>query len=1225
MQVSSCWVRGLAILAGALMGVSGLAHASGDASRANPDSSVRSLQRSDALLDFGDSYVLAQRKQRLLRRSDEIVVRLRSGRRDEVVLTRLGTGPLSGFVENRDFGGGLFSFSNPSLRNANAQARLSTYSRLEQVAEEIGRDAAVAWTAPVFVNAEHGTYAVATDEVIVRLRDGTDPARVLRGDAILDWRQAPGLDAFLVRAKAGPGVAALRLANDLAARRDVLWAEPNLYQERQRMGTPAPPNDPLLANQWHLNNTGQGGGTPGADAKVLQAWSLAGLPSAGANVLIAVVDDGIELAHPDLDIYINPGETPGNGIDDDGNGYIDDVSGWDFTSNSPGDADAGASSDDDEHGTAVAGVAAGRGNNAQGIAGASFQAKVLPVRIFNGAIPASDAAIAAALAYASGRARTAGDTNWRGAEIVNNSWGGGPESSAIIEALSWATENGREGRGTIHMFATGNGGTGFISQPAALAGVIGSVIAVGASNNFDVRSSYSQYGPQIDFLAPSNGGSVAIYTTDRLGAPGYNGIVGNPDYTNGFGGTSSATPLASGIAGLMLATRPELTVDQVRELLRVNADKIGPLTYDANGFNQQYGFGRLNAANTLRSIGAPRVRVLSQGRDVSSGSSLEFAALTGDSTLLEFQVVSAGTEVLSLGAAELVGAPEISISEPFGALSLPLGAGTSVSVAVDTGSPGTYESTLSFATGDAAVANFSLDIVVEVQPVAAGGRVFEDWNGNGIEEAGEPPLAGAVVYLDLDQNGERLPPTIETRPSGSIDLGFGGSPSTITNAISVSGLPTELVDVDVQLDVDHEWVGDVRLRLTAPNGQTLTLADRTGGSNNDGVNYTDTIFDDEAELAIGEGVPPYTGRFRPVEALSAFDGIDPNGSWTLTVIDTFPAFDDGVLRNWSLLLSVGGEPVRVTSAAGEYRFVDLAPGDYRVRLDAPDWKTSSPVGGFHSASVAQGNDVNLGLDFAAFRRGHVYGKVFEDLDADGVLGPAEPGIAGQLVFRDRNGNQTLDPIESTNQTRSPNLAIPDGNGTSVSDTLELQGSNRIAKVTVGLGIEHSYVEDLRIVLTAPNGQSVTLIDRRGGDGINFTGTVLDDDAAESIADITAGGAPFSGRFRPEQPLSLLADGPVAGTWTLSLTDSISPDPGILRNWTLTIESRPDSTALSDASGNYRFTLGAGEHLVGVAPDLAWTANDDASYSFTLQAGESALSRDFALTERVELFSNGFED
>ena len=148
-------------------------------------------------------------------------------------------------------------------------------------------------------------------------------------------------------------------------------------QEYQRFDVP---NDTLFANQWHLNNTGQGGGVPGADSKLVTAWDI---NPGSSNIVIAVVDDGMDKVHEDLaaSVFINSAD-PVNGVDNDGNGKIDDVSGWDFSNN---DNNVQPTAAADNHGTSVSGVSAARGNNALGVSGACRACRILPVKIFENA------------------------------------------------------------------------------------------------------------------------------------------------------------------------------------------------------------------------------------------------------------------------------------------------------------------------------------------------------------------------------------------------------------------------------------------------------------------------------------------------------------------------------------------------------------------------------------------------------------------------------------------------------------------------------------------------------------------------------------------------------------------------------------------------------------------------------------------------------------------------
>ncbi len=238
--------------------------------------------------------------------------------------------------------------------------------------------------------------------------------------------------------------------------------------------------------------------------------------------------------------------------------------------------------------------------------GAAYNAKILPVQIFNGGTFVGDAGAASAVYYAAGRTAN-GLSSWNAAQVINCSWGGGSPSTAITAAFTWANNNARGGLGTATFISSGNGYASTVSYPASLSSTLNGVMAVGASNQADLRSEYSNYGTAVDFVAPSSdidspitGG---ITTTDRTGSLGYNtGDYTNNTSTNGFGGTSSASPLAAGVGALVLSLAPSLTGAQIRTTLRSTADKIGGVVYDANGFNLEYGYGRLNALTALRSL-----------------------------------------------------------------------------------------------------------------------------------------------------------------------------------------------------------------------------------------------------------------------------------------------------------------------------------------------------------------------------------------------------------------------------------------------------------------------------------------------------------------------------------------------------------------------------------------------------------------------------------------------
>jgi subtilisin-like proprotein convertase family protein/subtilisin family serine protease len=1165
------------------------------------------VHRGQTNVALGDYYHAAGERLELYRRADQLVIQLPPQGNALAVLAELTApaGPLAGFGEVRDFGNGLKMLANPALSGSNVNPQ-NSFSTLNAALARLERDPRVRFSVPVFVNARLGTYAVATDELLVRLKPGVRPEDFFADARFARYEQAPASDAYLVRVAAGAGEPVLALAAALQGDARLLWAEPNFYQERQRYFVP---NDTLFADQWHLRNTGQGGGTPGADAKLVPAWDVA--TTAGQGVVIAIVDDGPELSHPDLAVYTNTGEIAGNGIDDDNNGFIDDVRGWDFTNN---DNDGGPSLSTDQHGTSVAGVAAARGNNATGVTGAAYQATIFPARIFFGPTPTSDANIAAALAYASGRGRSVGAANWRGADIVNNSWGGGAESSAIDEALTWAATNGRGGRGTIHYFATGNGSAASVSYPAVRSGTIASVIAVGASNNIDLRSSYSNFGPQVDFVAPSNdisnGGTLAIWTTDRLGALGYNGLP-DQDYTNQFGGTSSATPLASGVGALLLALDPTLTVAQVRALMRGTTDRIGPLAYDANGFNVQYGYGRINADRLVRALDRAAVAVNLGSAVVASGSPLVQSSLAGETRTLTFGVRSTGELDLTLGAVQLSGAGEFTVSQPLGSSTLALGQATTFEVSFSSAAAGTFNATASFITNDPDAPTFSIPIQFDVSPVSIGGRVFEDRNGDGVIQPGETARVGETVYLDTDNSGTMNPP-VETTIASAANLGLViSNAAPIASTLTPSGLGSELQGLEVRVTLTHTYVSDLRLVLQAPNGTSIELVSGAGGA---GDNMTNTVFADDATVAISAGTAPFTGRFRPNQPLSTFFNSNPNGIWTLRVFDSDPA-DNGTLVNWSLIVRHSGEPRRTSNALGDYAFVGLAPGSYRVR-SAPGsgWSQVSPAGA-HQVTVI-GNESNIGRDFGLARQNSVYGKVYNDLDASGTFAAANDTVrAGATVFLDTNGNSTLDPPVPVTLTRSPALPIP-GNST-VTDTLVSTTAGAIAGITVTLNITHTWVSDLTVRLTSPTGTVITLVAGRGGSGDNFTGTVFDDAAAVAIS---AGTAPFTGSFRPEQPLSELIGQAAAGNWQLTAVDRFTADSGTLVNWSLNLLVSEEPSQTSDSFGNFRFDGFSGSNnLRLVLPGgLQLSEPLAGSYPLSLAAGELVQNRNFGLIDKAIL-------
>jgi kexin len=403
-----------------------------------------------------------------------------------------------------------------------------------------------------------------TGEIIVHFKPDWNENR------IAEW--AKNMDLEIIKSfpfspntylfKAGPNLKSLEIANQIYISGEVIYAYPNWWKA---MNTRAIPDDPLFSDQWHLQNTGQGGGTSGEDVNIISVWdSYRG----SDNEVIAIVDDGLELLHEDLAPNILSGYS------------------WDYVGNDP-DPTAG------DHGTSVAGVAAARGWNTLGVTGAAPNTKLVGYRLLGAGTDANEA--------------SALNNNLQIVDIYSNSWGPyddrrleGP-GPLTLAALASGTANGRGSRGNIYVWAGGNGNNvaDVNSDNSNYDGYASSryVMAIAASSNYGRQSGYSEDGANILVNAPSNGGSLGITTTDRTGALGYD----NGDYTSTFGGTSSATPLASGIISLMLQANPDLTWRDVRLILAKNAEKndLSDVDWTTNGagyhINHKYGFGRIDA------------------------------------------------------------------------------------------------------------------------------------------------------------------------------------------------------------------------------------------------------------------------------------------------------------------------------------------------------------------------------------------------------------------------------------------------------------------------------------------------------------------------------------------------------------------------------------------------------------------------------------------------------
>ena len=317
------------------------------------------------------------------------------------------------------------------------------------------------------------------------------------------------------------------------------------------------PNDPQYASQWHLQTI-----------QAELAWDV--ITTQTASVVIAIVDDAVSLTHEDLQpsIWVNSGEIPGDNIDNDGNGYIDDVNGWDAADN---DNDANPDNPTNSfftHGTHCAGIAAARTDNNIGIASLGFNAQIMPVKCSTLPNPGSVVAAYSGVEYAI----------INNADVISMSWGG-PSYSATYQLVF----DQAYAQGIVCVAASGNSNSSAPMYPASY----NNVISVGATDQNDQKASFSNYGNTIDVMAPG----VAIYSS----------LAGSSSSYGAMQGTSMACPLVAGLAAMLLACDPNLTPDDVENCIESSADDIYPLNPSYTG---QLGAGRINAANAIACVKA---------------------------------------------------------------------------------------------------------------------------------------------------------------------------------------------------------------------------------------------------------------------------------------------------------------------------------------------------------------------------------------------------------------------------------------------------------------------------------------------------------------------------------------------------------------------------------------------------------------------------------------------
>ena len=419
--------------------------------------------------------------------------------------------------------------------------------------------------------------------------DRTAAAAAVGGTVLDAYSLVPGLVHLEITCSVKQAI------DTLSAMKGIEYVEPDFVVRAD-----AVPNDPSFSLLWGMQNTGQtvnaDPGVAGADARVTGAWDIV---TGNSSFVVAIIDSGTQLNHVDLaaNIWSNAGEIAGNGIDDDANGYIDDVFGYDFFSRDNDPSDSG-------HGTHTAGTVGAVGNNGIGVAGVAWNCKLMALRFLGptGGFT-SDAILAVQYAVQ------------KQVKVSNNSWGGGGFSQALFDAIAAS-------RAVNHVFvasAGNNAANGDITPSYPAAYNLDNIISVAATDNNDARASFSNYGP----------------ISCDLGAPGVNilssyGSATTYAYLNG---TSMAGPHVAGAAALVFIQNPTMTYAQVKARILSSARPVASLAgLCVTG-------GVLNVAAALGSAppppptnNPPTVTILSPagGASFTAGATISFSGSAVD-------------------------------------------------------------------------------------------------------------------------------------------------------------------------------------------------------------------------------------------------------------------------------------------------------------------------------------------------------------------------------------------------------------------------------------------------------------------------------------------------------------------------------------------------------------------------------------------------------------------
>ncbi|HJY62728.1 MAG TPA: S8 family serine peptidase, partial [Ignavibacteria bacterium] len=602
------------------------------------------------------------------------------------------------------------------------------------------------------------------------------------------------------------------------------------------------PNDTMLGMMWHIKNIGTNfqynvPGIPGCDVNVIPAWDIT---TGNPNVLIAIVDTGVDTNHYDLKNQLCDRRLWYDAYDNDQKPY-----------------------DEHFHGTGVSGIALAEGNNIAGTVGVAYGCKEMPVRVFG----PGPFAFTTDLILAKG-------LNWawmHGASVINCSWGGGIPVPIITHAIQNAVISGRSGRGTIVVGGSGNDDSTVI-YPASMDEVIG---AGGLSpcnqrkskqscdNLGDTLQNWGAcYGEGLEVVAPC----VFIGTTMLFG-----------DWCICGTGTSDSSPLTAAIAALVLSKNNTLSGDSVYAIICRSAQKVGNYNYNIpkkyGMWNNEMGYGRVDAKFALDMttqgpavIGdqVPPIINIFPPESQIFGSNISFSA-----EIIDFDGVAGGNN-----------SPRLyyhTIQYP------------GVNYSVNGIYSGNNLYTFSF---PLIPVSEGFSYYIAAQDISAVPNTASyPFGGKG----SNPPGSSAPPRLMFVRNTTTYDTTMFSADVPII-IPSSGTSTSFSVLNNVPG--KQVLDISCTVNILHTFTADLTLSLISPAGTEIVLLSGIGW---DSDSLWNTTLDDEAIIPIDDSaaVPPYTGVFKPVEKLWLFDGEQAGGQWRMKIVDNGNG-DGGTLNSWSV-------------------------------------------------------------------------------------------------------------------------------------------------------------------------------------------------------------------------------------------------------------------------------------------------------------------------------------